>query len=220
MAKLLVLSFLLLPIAIAQNDPGHDSLYILRSGDNITGNFNITGNVTAEVVQITSRIFGDNLDIRANGTIESSLSRPAIQASSNNLYLDASTNTFINSRGGTSGLIQVGDTATDNILFTVAGIGNVTQNMYVGQNLTISGSATVGGSSVCTPSNGLCTSGGSGGLWTNSTGNATYMDGNVGIGTTTPLTSLDVNGTLNVSDSSGAGMEVNSAGNVIVRLGS
>jgi hypothetical protein len=46
------------------------------------------------------------------------------------------------------------------------------------------------------------------------------MDGNVGIGTTTPLTSLDVNGTLNVSDSSGAGMEVNSAGNVIVRLGS
>lgn len=36
---------------LAQNDPGHDSLYIIRNGDEVTGNFNITGviNVTAGI---------------------------------------------------------------------------------------------------------------------------------------------------------------------------
>lgn len=46
---LILLAVLLyLPIAIAQNDPGHDSLYIIRDGDTISGDFNFTGTVIVQ----------------------------------------------------------------------------------------------------------------------------------------------------------------------------
>ena len=38
-------SIITIPLALAQNNPGHDSLYILRDGDNISGTFNFTGEV-------------------------------------------------------------------------------------------------------------------------------------------------------------------------------
>jgi hypothetical protein len=217
-------------LTIAQNDPGHDSLYVLRSGDNITGNFNITGNVTAEVVQITSKFFGDYLDIRANGTVKTSPTLPAIQATSSNLYLDSASNLYLNRYGGTSGIVQVGDTSTDGITLRVAGVGNVTQNMYVGQNLTISGSATVGGSSVCTPSNGLCGSSDSNISGSGSSGQVAYFTGNtalsststftwdstndrLGIDTASPSQPLDVNGTARIRDLTSCGtIETNSNG--------
>lgn len=42
------------------------------------------------------------------------------------------------------------------------------------------------------------------GLWTNSSGNATYTAGNVGIGTTTPQNTLNIIGDFNISNSTGS----------------
>lgn len=43
----MVICFLLLvstpKAALAANDPGHDTLYILRTGDNVSGTFNYSG---------------------------------------------------------------------------------------------------------------------------------------------------------------------------------
>lgn len=43
--------------------------------------------------------------------------------------------------------------------------------------------------------------------------------GNVGIGTTNPLSKLQVEGTFNASDNSGAGIITDNTGNVIIQLG-
>jgi hypothetical protein len=44
-ALFLVLFSISISLVAAQNNPGHDSLYILRNGDNISGIFNFTGSV-------------------------------------------------------------------------------------------------------------------------------------------------------------------------------
>ena len=63
----IVVLLLLLTPTLGANDPGHDSLYLQKVGDNATGNLNTTGNLTATTIQATSRFFGPNLDLRTDG---------------------------------------------------------------------------------------------------------------------------------------------------------
>jgi hypothetical protein len=216
---LLVLVILIAPNTHAENDPGHDSLYVLRIGDtNITGTINLTGNVTATIVQATSRFFGPNVDIRGDGT--SSGNANQIIGTATNLELSSSGNLILN-KAVTGGMIFVGWTGTTTAL-------NVTGNIFGAGTLNVTGNAYANGAQVCTASNGLCAGAGavsSAGGWVNdSTSTRTTLitivnsssnsgsfivqntsgsnhlfingsTGNVGVGTTGPATLLHVKGT-------------------------
>lgn len=118
----LMLALALFPLALAANDPGHDSLYVLLTGDsNVSGNINITQNLTASNIRAATLLYGDQLDIRANGTIQGVSSRPAIQAVSTGLYLDGNGNIYFNTQGSSSGVIQMGDTSTNDVTLNVSG---------------------------------------------------------------------------------------------------
>jgi len=159
----------------AANDPGHDSLYVLRVGDtNITGSVNLTGNVTANNLQWVSLLYGTLLDIRANGTILTPGSRPAIQADANELYIDAITNLRLNTRAGTTGVVQIGPTTGSGITLNVSGTirqQNVAVCLSNGTNC-IAGNNTGNVSSV-TAGSGLANSG---------TAADSILDVNVGTG--------------------------------------
>ncbi len=73
---------------IAANNPGHDSLYILKLGDNVTGNINVTGSFLANNLQTATLLYGSGLDIQANGTLITP-SKPTIQSWNNDLYFDS-----------------------------------------------------------------------------------------------------------------------------------
>jgi len=123
MASLLIGALLLPSIALAANDPGHDSLYVLRMGDtNITGSINISANVTATFVRFTSKAFGDYLDIIANGTVLGAPSTPRIMGATSSLYIDSTGGLYLNTKGGTSSTIQIGDTATNGVTLNVSGV--------------------------------------------------------------------------------------------------
>src|SRR3569832_440298 len=96
-AKSLCLLLLLLfsSSVLAANDPGHDSLYVLKIGDsNVVGNINITSSLNASLVKFTNKAFGDYLDINANGTILGAPSQPRIMAGTNALYIDSTGNLY------------------------------------------------------------------------------------------------------------------------------
>jgi len=183
--QLIVLALLLTVLAqsvLAANDPGHDSLYVLRLGDtNITGDINLTGSLTASLVRFNNKTFGDYLDINANGTILGAPSAPRIMAGSSVLYIDSTGNLYLNTKGGTTGIVQVGDTATNAVTMNVSGqlvAYNITAlNVYSSGGVNASGPIFAGGSQVCTVGNGLCASpgvgGNAGGGWYNTSDNTT-----------------------------------------------
>jgi len=169
----------------------------------VSGSINLTQNVTASYLRATNLLYGDALDIRTNGTIQSVTSRPALQGGTNALYLDSTGTLYLNTKGGTTNTVQVGDVTTNAITLNVSGIiqqqnvkvclanGTNCPSSFSGANLTGSGSA-----------NYLS-------KWTSSTNLGTsvvYDDGtNIGIGTATPVQKLDVIGTVNATTFSGAG---------------
>jgi hypothetical protein len=148
--RLLLLLLLLVVIAhnaLATNNPGHDSLYVLKIGDsNVTGTINLTGNVTATIVQATSRFFGPNVDIRGDGT--SSGNANQIIGTATNLELSSSGNLILN-KAVTGGQVYVGWPGTTTTL-------NVTGNILGAGTLNVTGNAYANGAQVCTASNGLC----------------------------------------------------------------
>ena len=151
---------ILIPIALAANNPGHDSLYVLRIGDNITGPINITGTLNAYSLQTATLMYGSGLDIQANGSLITP-TKPTIQSAGNNLYLDsASGNIMIGTQAGTTNYVRIG-TGSINI------VANGT--LAVTGNLNVTGNITAGGSVVCTIANGLCGGSSNGGSWANTT---------------------------------------------------
>ncbi len=106
--------------AIALNNPGHDSLYVLKLGDsNVTGSINITNNLTASLVRFNSKTWGDYLDIIGDGTIPASPSVSTMSAAPNALYLDATGTLYLNTKAGT--LVQVGPPVTNGVTLNVSG---------------------------------------------------------------------------------------------------
>jgi hypothetical protein len=138
MRRLLWIAVLLLSVSLvlAANNPGHDTLYVLKIGDNITGPINITSNLTATLVQATSRFFGPNLDIRGDGTSAGTANQ--IVGSSSDLSISAST--LILNKAVTGGWVHIGWTGTTT-------------------GLNVSGAITQAGVNVCLANGTNCLSG-------------------------------------------------------------
>ncbi len=154
-AVLLLATF---PSVLAANDPGHDSLYVLLTGDsNIVGNLNISNRLNASNLKFATLLYGDYLDVRANGSIYTPSSRPAIQADTNDLYLDSLANVYIATRAGTTGRVQIGPTTGSGITLNVSGT-------ILQQNVR-----------VCLANGSNCASG-------NNTGNVTSVTAGSGLG--------------------------------------
>lgn len=180
--------------ALGANDPGHDSLYVLKIGDNVTGNINLTGNLTATLVQATGRFFGPNIDIRGDGSSSGAVNQIIGTASS--LELSSSGDLILN-KAVTGGTVHVGWAGTTTALNVSGAVyergvrvclsngtncisGNNTGNVSsvtagsglsssgtpsdpvldinTGTGLTVSGDTLQIDSTVCTTSNGLCSS--------------------------------------------------------------
>ncbi len=111
----LLVAILIIPTAIAQpNDPGHDSLYVLKDGDTITGDLEVTGDITAQQVWPQQRLFMSHLRIRGDGEIPGGTSK--IYGLSNELYL-SSPEIFINyGDGGDVRIGSFGDPAAVHII--------------------------------------------------------------------------------------------------------
>ena len=110
--------------ALGANNPGHDTLYVLKVGDsNVTGSINITSNLTATFVQFTSKAFGSLLDVVANGTdLGASPPVPRIEGvMGGTLFIDAPGDLYLNRYGGTTGIVQVGNPITNGITLNVSG---------------------------------------------------------------------------------------------------
>ena len=107
---------------LALNDPGHDTLYVLKVGDsNVSGSINLTGGVTTQLLKVATVVQGDFLDLWVNGSINPISSRPAIQATANDLYIDSNGDLHIATLGGTTGIVQMGDPVTNRITLNVSG---------------------------------------------------------------------------------------------------
>ena len=192
----LLLFVLASTLVFAANDPGHDTLYVLKFGDsNVTGSINITANLTARFVQFTGKAFGSYIDIIGNGSLPSATTTPRIVGDiGNNMYIDSQNNLNINTISGTSALIQVGSGAANTLIFNVNGTiqqRNVNVCLSNGTNCpgslssaNITGSGTAGNISYWTTG-------------TNIGSSVIYQSGsNIGVGTTAPGYTLDVNGSL------------------------
>ena len=269
----LSLLFLAITPAVGANDPGHDSLYIERAGDNVSGTFNFSGTfyvpspgsdmeaATRKYVDDTvnaandsiwnqsgSDIYydGGNVGIGTNDTAKPLHVVNGIQVEdidddgfSTGLNIRRSRNgTSLQDDDGIGSFIFEAHDGTEfnqaaYLLVDVAGpvssdktparfdfytdddAGsfpelrmrlNPSGNLGIGVNdptskLHVNGSAnvsnTVYADSFVGDGSGLTNISSSGGsLWTNSSGDVTYTDGNVGIGTNSPQEELEVNGTI------------------------
>lgn len=188
-----IVALLCLGSALAANDPGHDSLYIEQSGDsNLTGSLNISNEL-----KVANLIYSSYLDILGNGSQpSSSFTQIYAQTGGNELVLNAPTRLYLAKDSGS--MVHIGTAAVDL---------NVSQNLYLANNLIIAGttrisatgvatlaaSSTVDGSAICTAANGLCNGASSAGGWTNtSTTTATDLLVDINNG-------LNVSGDVNVS---------------------
>ncbi len=121
---LIILSFIIIiPLfgfnAYAANDPGHDSLYVLKLGDNITGNINITGNLTATLVEAKGWFFGPNIVVRGDGSASTAVNR--VVGDATDLTLDSTGIVYL--KRTTGGQVIVGAAGTPATL-------NVSGNIY------------------------------------------------------------------------------------------
>lgn len=151
----------------------------IQVGDTATNGvtFNVSGSITQ---QGTAVCLSDGTNC-ISGTNEGNVS--SVTAGDGISVTGTDTDPVINLATGSAG---TGLAYSSGILSVNAGTGLTTS----GDNIIIDDTT------VCTSGNGLCDSTG---LWTNSSGNATYSAGNVGIGTTTPGEALEVDGNINAS---------------------
>ncbi len=119
---MLIFFLALISPVIADNDPGHDSLYVLLTGDSaVRGSINISDDVNVSDLRFARILYGAQMDIRANGSIYTPSSRPALQADSSDIYLDANGNLYINTLAGSTGIVQVGPRTGSGITLNVSG---------------------------------------------------------------------------------------------------
>jgi len=108
---LLILTLLVIPLVIAANDPGHDTLYVEEQGDSdLNGTLNITENLTVNGGRIRQpgglTLYGDDSTPSPGVTYISG-------TSGNHLYLDGQGNIYIKFLSGGDMVYIGGSTATD-----------------------------------------------------------------------------------------------------------
>ena len=142
---LIILALLMIPLISAQNDPGHDTLYIEEQGDSdLNGTLNITQNLTVNGGRIRQpgglTLYGDD-----------STPAPGVNyisgTSGNNIYIDGQGNVYIKFLSGGDMVYIGGSTATDlnisgalyfggdNKLYTSAAAGAASSDLYWGDKL-------------------------------------------------------------------------------------
>jgi len=138
---------LFVPFVIAANDPGHDTLYIEQVGDsNLTGSLNIS-----DEFRVQNLWYSANLHLVGNGTILSAPSQPRLMGGSSQMYIDSTGNLYINTKGGTSSIVQIGDTATEAITLNVSGNTTFSHNVNVNEgNLLVAGTVRISNAGVGT----------------------------------------------------------------------
>ncbi|MCF8013322.1 hypothetical protein K9K83_03000, partial [Candidatus Woesearchaeota archaeon] len=110
---------------LAQNNPGHDTLYIEQTGDSeLTGNFNVTGNTTIQGIQTQN-----NLVLRGDG--EQTGTKARIIGSAGYLSIQSPGDIYINTLSGTTSDVYLGD-GSDTVGLIVT--GNLSTN---GQNVCL-----------------------------------------------------------------------------------
>ena len=187
---------LMMPLAIAANDPGHDSLYIEQQGDSeLNGSLNISQNFT---IKGGNLFMNDYLDFYADGGTVSTPSINTIAGTNTYLAIDSPGDVFIN-RYSNANTVYIGYTGgTVNL--------NITGALYIQ-----SSTATVGGTNICLENGTNCPSElgganitGSGAdnrvaFWTDGDslsydGNLTWNNSNkrLGIGTSSPDEELQI----------------------------
>jgi len=139
--SLVLILILLLPVVIAPNDPGHDTLYIEQTGDSIlTGNLNITADTRIEDLL-------DIVNLQLRGTnITTSTNR--IYVDSGNLYIESPNNIFFNELIGTTSTVNFGGTG-DSVDVSVT--GDLTVDGYINGSTYVNASVDVciTGTSTC-----------------------------------------------------------------------
>jgi hypothetical protein len=177
---------------LAANNPGHDSLYVLKIGDNVTGNINISGNLTATLVEAKGWFFGPNIVVRGDGSTSTAVNR--IVGDTTDLTIDSTG--FVYLKKTTGGQVVIGAAGTPATL-------NVTGNIYQQNKLVCLADGTN-----CPGSLGGANISGSGttnylAKWTSNgvISNSILYDTGAGIGinTITPTARFEVNGTGNFS---------------------
>jgi hypothetical protein len=185
---------------IAANNPGHDILYIEQEGDSeLNGSLNITRNL-----RVSNLFYSYYLDILANGTVPNSFSYPGIYTpSTNSLVINAPTSLYLLKDAGS--MVYIGGSGVSL---------NVSGNLYI-QGST----ATINGQNICLENGTNCPSA-LGGANISGSGSDNYLvkwiseievensilyeeSNKLGIRTIFPTVELDVNGSINISNSSG-----------------
>ena len=112
-------------IALAENDPGHDTLYIEEQGDSeLNGSLNVTGNVSIDDVIFS----GVALDIRGDDE-QTGTNNRIVGINGAGLSIQSTGNIYINTLSGTTSTVYFGDdSAADSVNI------NVTGSLFFGTN--------------------------------------------------------------------------------------
>lgn len=120
MKKKIIILFLLcfVPVIVfAQNDPGHDSLYVLKIGNStISGSLNVTDVITTRELTTQERVFSPHLIIRGDGNTVSSGNR--IFGTSTSLTITSDNDILI----GQGGTVRIGTAGAPTILNVTGGL--------------------------------------------------------------------------------------------------
>jgi len=104
-------------IALAENDPGHDILYIEQQGDSeLNGSLNVTGNVSIKDIIFS----GVALDIRGDDE-QTGTNNRIVGINGAGLSIQSIGNIYINTLSGPYSTVYLGDSAADSVNINITG---------------------------------------------------------------------------------------------------
>lgn len=198
----IILFFLLIPLSIAQNDPGHDSLYVLKIGNSsISGSLNISNKLIAKQIELEERLFSPYLVIRGDGNTSTATNR--IFGTATTLTIAASNEIII----GVGGTVSMGSSGAPTILNVSGALWSQGQKVCLsdGTNCPSIDGENISGIETDPLWTSNFTNGFSGNLnlnnnWLSGDGDneGIFVDinGSVGIGTDVPSSALEVTGSI------------------------